>query len=200
MADELAGGGRAGDGQVERHPGRRRPRRRPDVAARGVGAAARSCRPPARRTCSADAGVALRRFAVRAEPVEHWRRCRRSRVGPRLPAEVDRGPARVERTSGASSPGAGGGVHAPASSTPAAAAIVRVELVDRRLGAGADVAQQPAALVGGPDERVDDVVDEDEVARLRRRRRRSCTGSRPARRPAKMATTPASPCGSWRGP
>ena len=41
-----------------------------------------------------------------------------------------------------------------------------VELLHARLDAGADVDDQPAALVRRADERVDDVVDEDEVAGL----------------------------------
>ena len=41
-----------------------------------------------------------------------------------------------------------------------------IELEHAGLGAGADVHQQPAALLGGPHEGVDDVVDEHVVARL----------------------------------
>src|SRR3712207_8628190 len=43
-----------------------------------------------------------------------------------------------------------------------------VELIDRRLDTRADVEQEPAALVGGPGEGIDHVVDEHEVAGLLR--------------------------------
>src|SRR4051794_1991772 len=41
-----------------------------------------------------------------------------------------------------------------------------VEAIDRGLDTGPDVAQDPVTPTGGPDERVDDVVDEHEVTRL----------------------------------
>src|SRR5439155_11690401 len=85
-------------------------------------------------------------------------------LGPRLPAQLHGGAARVEGGAGElSGPGgrisrragnAGGGRHGA------------VELVDGRLDAGADVDQQPVTLGGRPGEGVDDVVDIDEVPRL----------------------------------
>ena len=149
-------------------------------------------RPPP-RTCSAEpAGSA-------AEPGEDLgrRRWRRSVHGfqPRwMPARPGSSALR------ASSPVRAGAVDGRARSTPAASAMACVELVDRGLDAGADVAEQAAAPVGGPHEGVDHVVDVDEVAGLGRRRRRSCTACPSSSSPAKIATTPASPCGSWRGP
>ena len=44
------------------------------------------------------------------------------------------------------------------------------------------------------------LVDIDVVARLAAVPEDRCTGARASRLPAKIATTPASPCGSWRGP
>ena len=118
-------------------------------------------------------------------------------VGPRLPAELDAGPARVERRA----------------SQLAGAAPARTRRRRRASGLGhraverlTDVSvpvpmfiKQPATPLGGPDERVDHVVDEHEVAGLLAGAEDGA--AQPARsRPAKIATTPASPCGSWRGP
>ena len=76
----------------------------------------------------------------------------------------------------------------------------RMQLAVRGFHAGADV--EPLAspgLTGRLDERVDHVVDEHVVAGV------GAVAEDLGRPPdssawAKIATTPASPCGSWRGP
>ena len=82
-----------------------------------------------------------------------------------LPAEHLAGIATGSSAERASSPCRAGACTAGAS-TPAARGHGVVELVHRGLDAGADVAEHARAPVGGPDERVDDVVDVDEVAGL----------------------------------
>ena len=181
VVDELAGAAELVMGKASGRGRRRRPGRRPGLAGPRRGAAPRSSG-PRRRTSSAD------RPLEPPEPAQHLGDAG-GEVGPRLPAEVERGPAGVERGAGQLAR-AGRRRGTAGRSTPAASAMARVELVDRRLDAGADVAEQPAAPVGGPHEGVDDVVDVDEVAGLARRRRRSCTASRSRSSPAKIATTP----------
>ena len=120
-----------------------------------------------------------------------------SRDRPRPPAEVDARPGPVEgRALELAGPGRGvDGRHGHAGGSRHGTG----QLVDRHLVPGADVEHQPAAR-WRPGRR----------RRRRRRRRRSrgsappspkmVTGSPARSRSAKMATTPASPWGSWRGP
>ena len=119
-------------------------------------------------------------------------------LGPRLPAEVDPGPARVERAA----------LHLTGAGRVVARVLLEAgelrhhveELLHARLDAGADVHQQPAALVDRAHERVDDVVDVHEVAGLRAVAEDHGPFVASSNLPAKIDTTPASPCGSWRGP
>ena len=110
VADELAAAAELVMGKATGVARRRRPRRRPGLAARGLGQRRRwSGRPP--RTCSARAP---RGTIERPTPSSQRR--------PRLPAQVDPGPAGVERASACTSPGRGG-PNTGGWSTPAAAAI-----------------------------------------------------------------------------
>ena len=83
---------------------------------------------------------------------------------PGLPAELDPGPGGIDGISQElprpERQMLGLGLH------PGLVGHLAVELVDRRLLAGTDVAQQPAPLGGGPHEGIDHVVDVDEVAGL----------------------------------
>ena len=210
LAAPPPGSRRAGSRRRSSAPRRRATRSR----SRGSGCPTRSCswatRPrvlgpgssagPARRaprvrlTPRAAATGGIRRGATEvleraAQPVFERR--------PRLPAQVDAGAAgsSAERCS---SPGRAIAYRA-GSSKPASSRHRVEQLLHARLDAGADVHDEPAAAVRGADERVDDVVDVHEVAGLLA----VAEDRRPARLeqlPAKIATTPASPCGSWRGP
>ena len=175
-------GGRAGDGQVERHPGRRGARRRGGVAARRRRRASSSAR--RRRTCSGSGA------AHGADAVGQRR--------PRRPAEVDAGPHRRDARSGPTSRGRHG---ARLASAPPATGAAAPGLVCAPVPM---FTTRPVPRAAGPHEGVDGVVDVEEVARLaavavdrarlpgrpRRRRRRPPRRRRPLARPVDVGCRP----------
>ena len=112
---------------------------------------------------------------------------------PRRPGEVDPRPARGH---GEADDVVGGRRDVRGRST--FRGDERPQVADRRLHAGADVDDEPAAPLAGPHEGVDDVVDVDEVAGLATVAGDPGDARAGARRPTIAATTPASD--RWRGP
>ena len=157
-------------------------------------------RAPRLRLIASDGAGAIRRVGR-----NHARACApspssRSVHGSQPRCDRRAGPG-VERRALRARPGAGGRVAAAGSSKAGELApSCRNRSLHARLDAGADVEHEPAAPVDGAHERVDDVVDVDEVARLLAVAEDRRTLAARAAWPAKIATTPASPCGSWRGP
>ena len=210
VADEIASAAELVMGKALGYPGGRRPRRRPRPGcAAGRWPTRSSGRRP--RTSSAEAPTPSRPRLTGDRDCRQgprWRRRTWSRTDgqPRGGAsvqaatQVDRRPVRGRgRCAGSRRGGPGRSTGGPCWLRPRSAMTRASSLTDTSRP-GPDVEHETTAPGRGPDEGVDHVVDEDEVTRLlpvaedrdRLRPRRS--------RSAKMATTPASPWGSWRGP
>ena len=178
-------------GKAARRPRRRRARRRPELAARGDGPRRDRPRPrggplPLSRYGAASSRSQSRTAAVPSSSVVHGFQPRWMRG----PARVEGGACEVtrpRRTMQRRRRDAGGGRHR------------LVQLVDRRLTPVPMLMSRPPPFVGRPDERVDDVVDVDEVARLLAVAEDRARLVRRAGAPAKIATTPASPWGPGGG-